>query len=241
MTRLAVVTGGTRGIGAEICRQLKKAGYKVAANYAHHEEVAEKFTKETGIKAYKWDVSKLKECQSGIDKISEEFKQTPDILVNNAGITRDGVLHKMLAEEWHQVIETNLTSCFNMCHAVIKPMRENNFGRIVSISSINAQAGQFGQTNYSAAKAGILGFTKALARETAAKGVTVNSIAPGYIKTDMTDAVPRDVMEAIISQIPVRRLGHPDEIARTVLFLAADEAGFITGETISVNGGHHME
>lgn len=201
MSRLAIVTGGTRGIGAAISKALKKQGYKVAANYAHNDSAAETFSKETGIATYKWDVSNLKLCQKNIAKITEDFNIHPEILINNAGITRDGTLHKMQEESWLQVIQTNLNSCFNMSQSVLKPMRENGFGRIVNISSINAQAGQVGQTNYSAAKAGILGFTKALARETAAKGITVNSIAPGYIKTDMTDLVPRDVMEAIICRI----------------------------------------
>jgi len=201
LSRLAIVTGGTRGIGAAISKALKKQGYKVAANYAHNDSAAETFSKETGIATYKWDVSNLKLCQKNIAKITEDFNIHPEILINNAGITRDGTLHKMQEESWLQVIQTNLNSCFNMSQSVLKPMRENGFGRIVNISSINAQAGQVGQTNYSAAKAGILGFTKALARETAAKGITVNSIAPGYIKTDMTDLVPRDVMEAIICRI----------------------------------------
>jgi acetoacetyl-CoA reductase len=241
MSRLAVVTGGTRGIGAAISKALKKAGYKVAAIYVHNEEAASAFAKETGIKTYKCDVSNLKACENIIKQITEDFKKSPEILINNAGITKDGVLHKMEEDSWYNVIHTNLDSCFNMCKAVVPAMREHCFGRIINISSINAQAGQVGQTNYSAAKAGILGFTKALAREGAAKSITVNAIAPGYIKTDMTDRVPTDVMDAIVSQIPVRRLGEPDEIARTVLFLADDAAGFITGETISVNGGHHME
>lgn len=241
MVRLAVVTGGTKGIGAAICKELKKKGYKVAANYGHDDKTAELFNKQTDIPIYKWDVSKFSSCEKGVAKITSDFQTTPDILVNNAGITRDGMLHKMTEDNWHSVIETNLTSCFNMCNAVVRGMREKGFGRIVNISSINAQAGQVGQTNYSAAKAGILGFTKSLARETASKGITVNAVAPGYIKTEMTDHVPRDLMEAIIAQIPVRRLGRVEEIARTVMFLVEDNAGFITGETISVNGGHHME
>ena len=241
MTKLAIVTGGTRGIGAEISKSLKNAGYKVVANYAHNDEAAEKFSKETSIKTYKWDVSDFKQCAKAIEQIKLDFKKSPDILVNNAGILRDSVLHKMEENAWHDVIKTNLDSSYNMCHAVIKDMRENNYGRVINISSINALAGQFGQTNYSAAKAGLLGLTKALARESASKGITVNAIAPGYIKTDMTDSVPRGVMEVIISQIPVRRLGHPDEIARAVLFLADENAGFITGETLSINGGHHMQ
>ncbi len=241
MSRLALITGGTRGIGAAISKAFKKNGYEVVVSYAHNDNAAESFTKETGIKAYKWDVSDLKQCEKGIEDIAKDLKRHPDILINNAGITKDSMLHKMPEEYWHDVLKTNLDSCFNMSRSVIRYMREAGFGRIVSISSINAQNGQVGQTNYSAAKAGMLGFTKSLARETASKGITVNAIAPGYMKTEMTDAVPRDVMEAIIAQIPVRRLGRPEEIARTVLFLASDDAGFITGETISVNGGHHME
>lgn len=241
MTKLALVTGGTRGIGAFISKALKKAGYKVAANYAHNDEAANAFAKETGIKVYKWDVASLKESAKGIKKIKADFGQNIEILVNNAGIIRDSMLHKMPEENWSAVISTNLDSCFNMCHEIVPDMRDGCFGRIINISSINAQAGQVGQTNYSAAKAGMLGFTKALARENAAKGITVNAIAPGYIKSDMTDAVPTSVMEAIISQIPVKRLGFPEEIARAVVFLADDNAGFITGETLSINGGHHME
>ena len=241
MSRLAIVTGGTRGIGAAIAIMLKQNGYKVAANYASNDKAAAEFSKKNGIKVFKWDVSNFKDCQKGIAKIEEEFKTHVEILVNNAGITDDSMLHKMSEESWHRVININLDSCFNTCHAVVSKMRNNGFGRIINISSINAQAGQLGQTNYSAAKAGIIGFTKALARENALKGVTANVVAPGYIKTDMTDAVPHSVMDVIISQIPVRRLGHPDEIARAVLFLADDKAGFITGETLSINGGQYME
>lgn len=241
MSRLAIVTGGTRGIGAAISIALKESGYKVAANYAGNDEAAAAFSKKTGIKAYKWDVSKAEECAKGVEKISADFKTSVDILVNNAGITADSMMHKMDLDAWRKVIQVNLDSCFYMSRAVLNNMREKNFGRIINISSINAQAGQLGQANYSAAKAGVIGFTKALAREGAAKGITVNAVAPGYIKTDMTDAVPTGVMEAIISQIPVRRLGNPEEVARAVIFLASDDAGFITGETISVNGGHHME
>ncbi len=241
MTRLALVTGGTRGIGSFISIALKKAGYDVAANYAKNDEAANAFAKETGIKVYKWNVANLEECKNNIKKITDDFGKNIEILVNNAGIIKDSMLHKMPEENWHMVISTNLDSCYNTCHETIGAMRERGFGRIINISSINAQAGQVGQTNYSAAKAGILGFTKALARENASKNITVNAIAPGYIKTDMTDAVPTSVIEAIISQIPVKRLGNPEEIARVVVFLAADDAGFITGETISVNGGHHME
>ena len=241
MSRLALVTGGTRGIGAAICKKLQSEGYKVAANYAHNDEAAAKFSKETGIAVYKFDVAHHKECAKAIKKITADFGQNIEILVNNAGIIKDSMLHKMDEEHWHSVISTNLDSCFNTCHAVIPAMRDNGFGRIINISSINAQAGQLGQTNYAAAKAGMLGFTKSLARENAAKGITVNAVAPGYIKSDMTDAVPTSVMDAIISQIPVKRLGNPKEIAHAVAFLAEDGSGFITGETLSVNGGHHME
>lgn len=238
--RIALVTGGTRGIGAAICKRLKAAGYKVAANYARNEEIARQFTEETGIPSYKWDVSSFEACEQSIKQIEKDLGGEIDILVNNAGITRDGMMHKIQFDDWQQVIQTNLTSCFNMCQSVIKSMRDRGFGRIVNISSINAQAGQIGQTNYSAAKAGIIGFTKALARETAQKGITVNVIAPGYIQTEMTDKVPANVMEGIVAQIPVKRLGKPDEIARAVEFLVSDDSGFITGETLAVNGGHNM-
>lgn len=241
MARIALVTGGTRGIGAAIAIGLKEAGYKVAANYGANDEAAAKFKAAEGIAVFKWDVGNLDECIAGVAKVKAELGGDVEILINNAGITRDNMMHKMSGEDWHKVIDTNLSSCFNMSRAVIEPMRANGFGRIISISSINAQAGQMGQTNYSAAKAGLLGFTKALARESAFKGITVNAIAPGYINTEMVAAVPENVMKGIIAQIPVGRLGKPEEIARAVLFLAADEAGFITGETISVNGGHHME
>lgn len=240
MQKVVLVTGGTRGIGAAICRDFKAAGYKVAANYAHNDEVARKFHDETGIDIFKWDVADENECAQGVEKVREALGDV-DVLVNNAGITRDAVMHKMSRANWQEVIDTNLSSCFNMSLAVVGAMREKRFGRIINISSINAQAGQFGQTNYSAAKAGILGFTKALSRETAARGITVNAIAPGYIETDMTSAVPQKVMEGIIAQIPVGRLGKPEEISRCALFLASDDAGFITGETLSINGGHYME
>ncbi len=241
MSRLAVVTGGTRGIGAAICVALKEAGYDVAATYAGNDAAAKTFTDATGIKAYKWNVSDAQACQKGIDLIALEAGKHVEVLINNAGITRDAMLHRMKVDQWDDVINTNLNSAFYMTKAVIEKMRDNKFGRIVNISSINAQAGQMGQTNYSAAKAGLMGFTKALAREGASKNITANVVAPGYIKTDMTDAVPAKVMDQIIEQIPVKRLGEASEIARAVLFLVADEAGFITGETVAVNGGHNME
>ncbi|MCP5146050.1 MAG: acetoacetyl-CoA reductase [Gammaproteobacteria bacterium] len=239
MSRVAIVTGGTRGIGAAISIALKDAGYTVAANYGGNEAVAEKFTAETGIASYKFDVSDFEACQQGVGKIAKELGPI-DILVNNAGITRDGTIHKMTYEQWNAVIQTNLTSCFNMSRAVIENMRERSFGRIVNIGSINGQAGQYGQVNYAAAKSGIHGFTKALAQEGAAKGITVNAIAPGYIDTEMVQAVPPEVLKKIVARIPVGRLGHATEIARGVLFLVADEAGFITGSTLSINGGQHM-
>lgn len=241
MTRLALVTGGTRGIGKSISIALKNAGYDVAANYGSNEAVARDFEKETGIRSFKWDVSDFKACNDGVRNIENDFGKPIDILVNNAGITRDGMMHKATPEHWHDVINTNLTSCFNMSHAVIKSMRERDYGRIINISSINALSGQAGQTNYSSAKAGILGLTRALALESAGKSITVNAVAPGYIETEMSKAVPPHVLENIIGQIPVKRLGKPDEVARCVVFLACDDAGFITGETLSVNGGHHMD
>ena len=240
MGKVVLITGGTRGIGAAICKEFHNAGYTVAANYASNHRIAEKFHKETGVAIFSWDVSDPDACIEGVAAVENELG-TIDILVNNAGITRDRMMHKLSAEDWHSVIQTNLSSCFYMSKAVIDGMRKRNYGRIINISSINAQAGQMGQTNYSAAKAGIFGFTKALAREVAAKGITVNAVAPGYIHTDMTGKVPENVMQEIIKQIPVGRLGEPEEIARSVLFLAGDDAGFITGETLSVNGGHHME
>jgi len=239
--RIAIVTGGTRGIGKAIAMDLHKAGCKVAANYAGNDDAAREFTKETGIAAYKWDVSDFEACQKSVRKIEKDLDGVVEILINNAGITRDGFMHKMSEEAWDSVIDTNLKSCFNMARAVLDGMRARSFGRIVNISSINGQLGQFGQTNYSAAKSGIFGFTKALARETAAKGITVNAVAPGYIETDMVRAVSTDILEKIVSNIPVGRLGQPQEIARAVCFLVADQAGFITGETLSVNGGQHME
>src|SRR3954449_12405284 len=240
MARVAVVSGGTRGIGAAIAKALKAAGYQVAANYAGNEEAAKKFTGETGIAVYKWDVSSYDACADGLKKVETELGPV-DVLVNNAGITRDGMFHKMDVAQWRAVIDTNLNSLFNMCRPVIEGMRARKFGRIITISSINGQKGQMGQANYSAAKAGEIGFTKALAQESAKSGITVNAIAPGYIATEMVMAVPKDVLEKnIIPQIPVRRLGQPEEIARVVTFLASDDAGFITGSTIAANGGQYM-
>ncbi len=239
MGGVAVVTGGTRGIGETIATALKDAGHKVAANYGGNDEAAKAFSERTGIPAYKFDVSDFDACQKGVRQIEHDLGSIA-ILVNNAGITRDGTLHKMDYEKWNQVIQTNLSSCFNMCRAVIEGMRERKFGRIINIGSINGQAGQYGQVNYAAAKSGIHGFTKALAKEGAAQGITVNAIAPGYIATDMVLAVPERVLEKIVATIPVGRLGEASEIARGVLFLASDDGGFITGSTISINGGQHM-
>ncbi len=239
MTRVAVVTGGTRGIGRAIAESLHRAGFKVAAVYAGNDDAARGFAGETGIKCYRFDVSDYAACEAGVKRITEELGPV-DVLVNNAGITRDAVLHRMTPEQWGAVIATNLTSCFNMCRVVIEGMRERSFGRIVNIGSINGQAGQYGQVNYAAAKSGIHGFTKALAQEGAGKGITVNAVAPGYIDTDMVRAVPPNVLEKIVARIPTGRLGQAEEIARTVLFLVAEESGFITGSTLSVNGGQHM-
>jgi len=239
MARVAVVTGGTRGIGEAISVGLKEAGYNVAAVYAGNDEKAREFSERTGISVFKWDVSNFEACKEGLGKVAAELGPV-EIVVNNAGITRDGVLHRMTFEQWNDVIATNLTSCFNMCRNVIDGMRERGFGRIVNIGSVNGQAGQYGQVNYAAAKSGIHGFTKALAQEGAAKGITVNAIAPGYIDTDMVRAVPANVLEKIIGKIPVGRLGKVSEIARGVLFLVSDDGGFITGSTLSINGGQHM-
>ena len=241
MSRIAVVTGGTRGIGEAISIALKDAGCTVAAVYAGNDEAAKKFNDETGIAVFKWDVSDAEACAEGLAKVEGDLGPV-EILVNNAGITRDGMFHRMDVEKWRAVIDTNLNSLFNMCRPVIEGMRERKFGRIVNISSINGQKGQMGQTNYSAAKAGELGFTKALAQENAFKGITVNAICPGYIGTEMVRAVPEDVLNTkIIPLIPVGRLGEPEEIARCVVFLAADDAGFITGSTLSANGGQVMD
>ena len=239
MGRVALVTGGTRGIGEAVSVAMKEAGYTVIANYGGNDQAAQEFTGRTGIPAFKFDVSDYGAVQDGIAKIEEEFGPI-EVLVNNAGITRDGTMYKMDFEKWDKVIQTNLASCFNTCHAVVGGMRERGFGRIVNMGSVNGQAGQYGQVNYAAAKSGIHGFTKALALEGASKGITVNAVAPGYVATDMVRAVPEAVLEKIIKTIPVGRLGEPEDIARSVLFLVADEATFITGSTLSVNGGQHM-
>jgi acetoacetyl-CoA reductase len=240
MARVALVTGGTRGIGAAISKGLKQSGYTVAANYGGNDEAAQKFKGETGIPVYKFDVSDAAACEAGIRTIESELGPV-DVLVNNAGITRDGMFHRMTFDQWQAVIRTNLDSMFTCTRPVIDGMRNRGFGRVIIISSINGQKGQMGQSNYSAAKAGVIGFAKALAQENAAKGVTVNVIAPGYISTEMVQAVPEEVLKSkILPLIPVGRLGEAEEIARTVLFLAADEGGFITGSTLSINGGQYM-
>jgi len=240
MARAAVVTGGTRGIGQAISIALKKAGYRVAATYGGNDAAAREFHAATGIPVFKFDVGDFAACADGVKAIEAAIGPI-EILVNNAGITRDSTMHRMSFEQWNAVIQTNLTSCFNMSRQVIEGMRSRGFGRIVNISSINGQAGQFGQVNYAAAKSGILGFTKALALEGAARGITVNAVAPGYVETEMVRAVAPDVLEKIVARIPVGRLGKPEEIARAVLFLVADEAGFMTGSTLSINGGQYMD
>ena len=239
MTRVAIVTGGTRGIGEAVSIALKRADYKVAANYCGNDERAKEFSARTGIASYKWDVSSFEDCAAGVAKVAAELGPV-DIVVNNAGITRDATMRKMTRGGWDEVVDTNLGGCFNMCKAVWDGMLERGFGRVVNIGSINGQAGHYGQVNYAAAKSGIHGFTKALSQEGAPKGITVNAIAPGYIDTDMVAAVPPNVLEKIVAKIPVGRLGKADEIARGVLFLVADEAGFVTGSTMSINGGQHM-
>jgi acetoacetyl-CoA reductase len=240
MPRVAVVTGGTRGIGEAISKALSAAGYKVAANYGGNDEAAQKFKGKTGIAVYKWDVSSFDACSAGLKQVEADLGPI-DVLVNNAGITRDTMFHRMKPEQWSEVINTNLGSLFNMCRPVIEGMRARKFGRIINISSINGQKGQMGQANYSAAKAGEIGFTKALAQESAKSGITVNAICPGYIATDMVKAVPKEVMEkSILPLVPLGRLGEPEEVARCVLFLASDDASFITGSTLTANGGQYM-
>ena len=240
MARVAVVSGGTRGIGAAISKALKAAGYKVAANYAGNDEAASKFKAETGIPTYKWDVSNYEACVAGLKQVETDLGPV-EVLINNAGITKDAPFHRMTPDQWYAVINTNLNSLFNMTRPLWEGMRARKFGRVINISSINGQKGQFGQANYSSAKAGDIGFTKALALEGARAGITVNAITPGYINTEMVQAVPKDVLEKnILPLIPIGRLGEPEEIARCVVFLAADDAGLITGSTLSANGGQIM-
>jgi acetoacetyl-CoA reductase len=240
MARVAVVTGGTRGIGAAISKALKAAGYKVAASYAGNNEAANKFKAETNINVYKWDVSNYEACVAGLKQVEADLGPV-EVLVNNAGITKDAPFHRMTPDQWYAVINTNLNSLFNMTRPLWEGMRGRKFGRVINISSINGQKGQFGQANYSSAKAGDIGFTKALALEGARAGITVNAICPGYINTEMVQAVPKDVLEKnILPLIPTGRLGEPEEIARCVVFLASDDAGFITGSTLSANGGQVM-
>jgi len=239
MARVAIVTGGTRGIGRAICEALKAQGFTVVANYAGNEEKARAFSEETGIKSFKWDVGDHQAAMTGCAQVAEEVGPI-DVLVNNAGITRDGTLLRMGYEDWEDVIRVNLGGCFNMAKACFPGMKERGWGRIVNIGSINGQAGQYGQVNYAAAKSGIHGFTKALAQEGARFGITVNAIAPGYIDTEMVAAVPDNVLEKIVAKIPVGRLGHAEEIARGVTFLASEDGGFVTGSTLSINGGQHM-
>jgi len=239
MGRVAIVTGGTQGIGRAICMALKAAGHTVAATYHGNDEAAQAFTKETGVHSFKWDVANFEACQEGVAKVAADVGPV-DILVNNAGITRDATLMRMSHDDWQAVIDTNLGSCFNMSKAVFAGMRERQFGRIVNISSINGQKGQMGQVNYSAAKAGMIGFAKALAQEGARHGITVNCIAPGYTETDMVAAVPQKILDSIVAQIPVGRLGSVEDIARGVVFLCAEDGGWITGSTLTINGGHYF-
>lgn len=239
MARTALVTGGTRGIGAVISQTLAEAGYTVAATYGGNDEAASKFEKETGIKVFKWDVGDFEACKAGVEKVTEALGPI-EVLVNNAGITRDKALHRMEPDQWNAVIQTNLTSAFNMVRLTIEGMRERGFGRIIQISSVNGQKGQAGQSNYAAAKAGLLGFTRSVALENAKKGITCNAVAPGYTATDMVAAVPQDVLDKIIAEIPVGRLGESKEIAHAVRYLVSDEAAFTTGITLPVNGGQYM-
>jgi acetoacetyl-CoA reductase len=240
MARVAIVTGGVVGIGAAISRVLKTCGYAVAATFVSDVRAARAFREETGIPIFQWNVADFEACQKGVAEIVRTMGSV-DILVNNAGITRDATLHKMTCEQWRSVIEVDLSSCFNMCHAVIESMRERHFGRIVNVSSVNGLAGQFGQSNYAAAKAGMIGFTKALALESAARGITVNTVAPGYTNTAMVSAVPREILDKIIAKIPIGRLARPEEVANAVAFLVGDGAAFITGETLCINGGQYLQ
>ncbi len=240
MSKLAIITGGIKGIGAAISIALKQEGYDVVANYEQNHKLAEEFSRKNGIKTISWNVADFEECKKYVAKIEQDFGKNASVLINNAGITLDSMMHKMDLLQWRQLIDVNLSSCFNMCKSVIDNMRNNQFGRIISISSINAQAGQIGQTNYSASKAGMIGFTKALARESAVKGITVNCVAPGYINTDMMKNVPSQILEKIIDSTPMKRLGTPEEVARAVMFFIDDRSAFITGETLSVNGGYYM-
>jgi acetoacetyl-CoA reductase len=239
MGHVAIVTGGTRGIGGAVSVALQDAGHTVAATYAGNDDAAKRFGDRTGLRTYKFDVSDFEACRDGVDRITKDLGPV-GVLVNNAGITKDGTMHRMSFDQWNAVLQTNLSSCFNMSRSVIDGMRERGFGRIVNIGSVNGQAGQYGQVNYAAAKSGIHGFTKALAQEGAGRGITVNAIAPGYIDTDMVRAVPEKVLEKIIATIPVGRLGRAGEIAKGVLFLVDDDMGFMTGSTLSINGGQHM-
>ncbi len=241
MEKIALVTGGTRGIGAAIAKKLKEDGYTVVSSYVGNTEKAEEFTKNTGIKTYKFDAGYFESCQKAVQEIENDLGSNIDIIVNNAGITRDKFFHKMAPEDWSAVINTNLNSMFNITRSVIEKMRANKFGRIISISSINGLKGQVGQSNYSAAKAGIIGFSKAVALENANKGITVNVVAPGYIGTDMVKKIDSKILETIVSQIPTGRLGEPDEIGSLVSYLASDKASFITGATLSINGGQYMQ
>jgi acetoacetyl-CoA reductase len=239
MPRVAIVTGGTDGIGAATAEQLRLAGYSPVATYGHNDNVAQEFTSRTGIAVRKWDVANHPACESGVSEIESTFGPI-SVLINNAGIAMDCMLHKMASDQWHRVIETDLTGCFNMCRAVINGMRERRFGRIVNVSSVNGQAGQLGQVNYAAAKAGMIGFTKSLALENAERGITVNAIAPGYTDTPMVAHVPPDILKTIIAKIPIGRLAQPSEIAHAIAFLASDEAAYITGATLTINGGLYL-
>jgi acetoacetyl-CoA reductase len=239
MVRVAMVTGGTRGIGRAICERLKADGFAVAAGYSGNEEAAEACSRELGVLTVKGNVGSFEDCAKAVKTIEDQLGPI-EVLVNNAGITRDGFFHKMTSEQWSEVIRVNMDSVFNMTRQVIEGMRTRGWGRIINISSINGQKGQAGQTNYSAAKAGMIGFTKALALENARKGITVNCICPGYIDTEMVSSVPQNVLDSIIAQIPVGRLGHGDEIADMVAFLAGEHAGYVTGATLALNGGQYM-